>query len=788
MWRLFGKRLLPRAAVVAPVVLLQPPTACGKTKHETVQGVKDEAARAAQMREAMAWAESNDKKAWATANRKDEHGNLVWPLISVSALDQRMKGKVDNDNPYAAHQVLTAAEESDLVATCKELNSHGQGLDREHLGNLVLDCLKLRHVLNVGRDYKPLSHNAKKMLASGEVGQEWFTGFFSRNPTLSEKRPCAEEILRARWMTPTVSASHFEALRALLKRVDLLDDLGRITDPRRLLNSDECPNPWRGTGDRGKVIAEVGQPCKKLVSAARQHTSLDVMIGLDGHLYAPHIIFAGVYIQRQMIPRKEAIPYAKISATEKGYQTGASLLEGLKCWDRELVRRGVPKPVVWTTDGHASRLNSDVLRWCRENEWIMYLYPPHTTGIHQWLDQIFNMWHKTFNGCVKAWCDANPGGEIDKSKFTDLFSEAWPKWTKPAAIVAAAGRCGVSVSGLNPAAIPRSKLVLSESVSTTKSPAVPLPAPTPLPLLPSPAGSGDASTSSAPLARPTFTSEQLASLDQDWVVPEPKEGECGTRAEFYKAKCDLLEEEARRFRAMAIELRNTPITLKETHPSWQVKYVTPPTEEERKEGQRRIKGQWGDMDSVQMLEQLDAQQKEEEKERDAKEERKRDMAERRAERELLAQQKKELKEAQRALEAPATHLLQRLRFTEENQDEISGAQLADFVKANRAKLKELGVDISATSRVKLMPELLGKIATAPGNFAWVAAPPKVLLPPKDGEPPVAPALLLPPPAPPEQASSAPSSPRETAAAPDEAPGSIEKPAPKRNRGRRGSAE
>ena len=55
-----------------------------------------------------------------------------------------------------------------------------------------------------------------------------------------------------------------------------------------------------------------------------------------------------------------------------------------------------------------------------------------------------------------------------------------------------------------------------------------------------------------------------------------------------------------------------------------------------------------------------------------------------------------MKEAQRALEAPATHLLQRLRFTEENQDEISKPQLDEFVKANRAQLKQLGVDLSAT--------------------------------------------------------------------------------------------
>ena len=82
-----------------------------------------------------------------------------------------------------------------------------------------------------------------------------------------------------------------------------MDDEGNILDPRRMLNSNECPNPWRGTGDRGKVIGEAGKPCVKLVTSARQHTSLDVLIGMDGHLYGPHIIFQEAWVQKQMIPK-----------------------------------------------------------------------------------------------------------------------------------------------------------------------------------------------------------------------------------------------------------------------------------------------------------------------------------------------------------------------------------------------------------------------------------------------------------------------------------------------------
>ena len=44
---------------------------------------------------------------------------------------------------------------------------------------------------------------------------------------------------------------------------------------------------------------ELGQePCKKLVSAARQHTSLDACVDLDGYLYDPHLTISGKHIQR----------------------------------------------------------------------------------------------------------------------------------------------------------------------------------------------------------------------------------------------------------------------------------------------------------------------------------------------------------------------------------------------------------------------------------------------------------------------------------------------------------
>eukprot|EP00966_Prymnesium_polylepis_P218611 5059915-Prymnesium_polylepis.1 len=118
-------------------------------------------------------------------------------------------------------------------------------------------------------------------------------------------------------MTKANSLAHFGRLDAFLRSVGVMDADGKIPDPRRVLNSDECPNPWQGTGGRSKIVAAVGDPCRKLIAAAREHSTLDVAIGLDGHLYGPHVIFKGKLLQRQMIPDKNKVPNSLISVTDK---------------------------------------------------------------------------------------------------------------------------------------------------------------------------------------------------------------------------------------------------------------------------------------------------------------------------------------------------------------------------------------------------------------------------------------------------------------------------------------
>lgn len=474
---------------------------------------------------------------------------------------------------------------------------------------------------------------------------------------------------------------------------------------------------------------------------AREHSTLDVAIGADGHLFNPHIIFAGVHIMRGMIPDKSKVADTLISATEKGYQNGASLLATIKYWDQDLVRRQVPKPIVWCTDGHASRLNLFVVRWCRENQWLMYLSPPHTTGIHQPLDQIFKSWHTTFNKIVARWCQEHVGKELARSTFAALFSEAWPKWTTPENILAAFRHCGISASGLNPDAIPAVKFILSETMKASSSTTDRAAAEHATALsLAQQATSSGAGTSTQPHTRaqtaepadaPT-PSRYLPLLAGEWKSPSPDAAAFPDKqkVEYWKEKQRLTSKMGKLLFHGAKELQHTPLTLKDTHPAWQPKKKSPEADKAR-DRQYLTKGVWGDVTDITGTD-LEARLDQQEADKADKEERAQARAaaqgEKRKERERERAEKESEEAERRTSEEPLLALAKRLGFAAVNDEDMSTKAFGAFVKSNKALLGGLGVDTKSVKRASLAPLIVAKLP-APEGTQWVSAPLLALMPP-----------------------------------------------------------
>ena len=152
--------MLPRLAACSETLGINH-AHCAKSKHADVERFKQEAAHTQQLKEAVAWCKANTKKGYPASHRVDDQDKWYCVLAAgdrgPQLCNRRLSGAVDVDHPFPSCAVLTPEEEHDLVETCKELNKHAQGVDREQLGKMVYDSLLLRAELNAGRDSTPLS-------------------------------------------------------------------------------------------------------------------------------------------------------------------------------------------------------------------------------------------------------------------------------------------------------------------------------------------------------------------------------------------------------------------------------------------------------------------------------------------------------------------------------------------------------------------------------------------------------------------------------------------------------
>ena len=120
------------------------------------------------------------------------------------------------------------------------------------------------------------------------------------------------------------------------------------------------------------------------------------------------------------------------------------------------------------TDGHATRFDPKVMRFCQVSDINQNLGPPNTTSSTQVLDQIFAMLHAEYNNQRDLLFDQG----VNRDKFMHIFAEISHKWAPPERIANAA-RCGISATGFNvndmdQAPFERARLLAEAEPSTPK--------------------------------------------------------------------------------------------------------------------------------------------------------------------------------------------------------------------------------------------------------------------------------------------------------------------------------
>jgi hypothetical protein len=230
--------------------------------------------------------------------------NIVEPLLR----QLKETGKIDDHRDHH-HQILTNAERRKLSYPL--LDSRVRGWRRNprtarRFSVKVKQMLKARHASNKAKKYGPgsvrLTETEMNAAESKEprLSQNFFERFYpwcrAHGIAIDEGAERSQDQNRAVKMTEKTVRRHFHGefgLEAELVDAGVMDSETKvIADPRRVLNSDETPQPVDAPqkGSRKKVAKRQGQAVRKATTTSKENASINMAWDLSGHLYGVQLI------------------------------------------------------------------------------------------------------------------------------------------------------------------------------------------------------------------------------------------------------------------------------------------------------------------------------------------------------------------------------------------------------------------------------------------------------------------------------------------------------------------
>jgi hypothetical protein len=355
-------------------------------------------------------------------------------------------------------------EEESVVRFVKNKNRCLQGINKKQLTNLILDILKIRDYANKklkgGRRYTNLSVNAKRALQNKKLSRSFWKRWDAKHDDLRMKRQGTVTMNRAMNCTRDMASSHLDALAKELIDAGIFTNTKQVApgvwtgqiNTSRVFNHDETPqfiNYGVDGTPNGLVYAGRGESCKRMINENRECVTINPVVSVSGFVCVCQVIFGTTGITDHMAPKTvvEKIDNLLISTTDNGCQDHTSLLACYKLFDKYLDKENIERPVVLTSDGHSSRFDYEVLKFCLEKKIRLFISPPDTTGVTQLLDQCNRNIHLEYK--VAKACLFTPTMKVNREGFMLSLANMWDKWATPTLIRKAAKRVGISAEGLN---------------------------------------------------------------------------------------------------------------------------------------------------------------------------------------------------------------------------------------------------------------------------------------------------------------------------------------------------
>ena len=434
-------------------------------------------ARRAQLVEALEYCKKNNCRGYKALSTGK------FPLVKSSLnINNILDGKTKDPTHAKEYcSVLTAEEEAILVSYIVNKARAYQPVNRKMIEERILALLKLRSQTNRnckgGRKFKKLSPAARRTLERGKISRQFWERFDCKHRAiLRKKRRGATSMKRVLSCSRVMAADHIDCLAEELMRCEIMVNGAKSSsgtwtgdiDPSRVFNHDETPQfiNYGIDGSANNVFySGKGERCTSARTENRECVTIAPMVCLNGEVCMCHVLFASKGLKSNMAPKEavDAIDNLLVSSTENGFMTGKACHKFYEAFDKYLTQENVKRPVVVLTDGHNSRYDIEVLRFCEEKQIYQFVSPPDTTGLLQPLDQINSMLHKAYRNCLEK--HFAPGSHVNRESFMLILAEIWPNWASAASVKKAFERCGVTDSGLDISYMQQDKFASVDLVS-----------------------------------------------------------------------------------------------------------------------------------------------------------------------------------------------------------------------------------------------------------------------------------------------------------------------------------